>query len=337
MGKIITDGHEDSYYGVCSTWCVGRLDLGTLLDLPEGEERWGRKEAGKMVVEYKFGKPLPADQKDRIYYVSINRWDFEEAIKNTVDNVMQSGNRGSIIEEVTKKLKEDYTISICIKSYTKAVSYINRAELRFEKKGEEKFSDEELTTDLSEIKPYLNTQEFDMSVEFEQPYYRTTSKTYNGHNAIKYLVEKILKEKYTYCTKMGKNIVPDKYIKDGEAGILAYQQEKRSKNKNNSIEKQLIKKLKTEKKQIAFGKFCKVMDALEGRNKDWQQVFLTIDGRWNTSRRVKTIAQHIINVSEDELIKMSEEEIEKRCKSYWVALLMEAQERIKNMTFEDNK
>ena len=143
-------------------------------------------------------------------------------------------------------------------------------------------------------------------------------------------------KKYTYCVKMGKNIVPDDYIKLGKEGIERWRQEKSNGNKNNSIEKQMLKKIKYQKKQKAFDIFNDAIAAMtnEKGSRNWELVLLSVDGRWNTARRLKTINKYILNVSDNELVTMSDEEIEKRCKSYWVAELTQAIERIKNLEFK---
>ena len=331
--KMITKGKEEDYYGIQRTWCVGRLNIGKLLDLPEGEERWGRKEPGEMEIKYDFGKPCPNSNMDgyRIDSTRINRWDFEDAVTKTIDIVMLSGNRNDIVQTVSDKLRVDYTVSVMVTTYSKAGGYMNRVDVKLEKVGEETFKDNEITTDLKDITPYMSEQEFNVKANIEQPTYRTNTKYYNGNTAVEYLVKKILKEKYTYCTKSGKNIVPGKYLMDGEAGIKAYQNEKRSKNKNNSIEKQMVKNLKKEKTQFAFETFNITMKAMLGEGtdpRDWQQVFLAVDGRWNTGRRMKTIRTNILNMPEDKLIMLSEDEIKTRCKNYWKVQLQHAIDNI---------
>lgn len=326
--KMIIKGNENNYYGIERTFCVGRLNIGTLLDLPEGEERWGRREPGKLVIDYDFGKPYHTDSGYRINNVRLNRWDFEEIVKNIIDDVMISGTREDILQSVQNKLRTEYKVSVLFTTYTKAAGYMDRVGVKLSKVGEERFKDEDVTTNISDIVPYLSEEEFNVRAEIDQPDVRTNSKTYNGNKAVEYLVNKVIKDKYTYCTKSGKNIVPDEYIKDGEAGIKAYQADKRSKNKNNSIEKQMIKKLKQEKIDSASKIFYNTMNTMLGQGRDWQQVFLTVDGMWNTSRKLKTIKTNIINVSDNELVMMSEDEIKTRCKNYWKNILNEAIDNI---------
>lgn len=325
--KMIVSGNENNYYGIERTFCVGRINLGELLDLPEGEERWGRREPGELVKDYDFGKPTNNDSKYVKNDTRINRWEFEDAVKDTLDKVMLSGDRNDLVKAVNDKLRLDYTVSVMVNLYSKAGTYINRVNVKLEKVGEELFKDDELTTDLEEITPYMSENEYDTRVNIGQPDHRTNTKTYNGNDAVEYLVKKTLKEKYTYCTKSGKNIVPDNYLSDGEAGIKAYQDEKRGKNKNNSIEKQMIRKIKQQKIQYAFDTFNNTMKIMleEGTGPhDYTQVLLTVDGRWNTGRRMNTIKKQIVNVPDSELILMTEDEIKTRCKNYWKVTLNRA-------------
>lgn len=325
--KMITTGSEEAFYGIQRTWCVERIDLGELLNLPEGEERWGRKDPGKMVREYDFGKPREGMEPYKLNYVRINRWDFEKAVKDTLDTVMLSGDRNDILETVREKLCKDYVVSVMAMTFSRAGGYMNRVDIKMEKVGEELFKDDEITTDLKDITPYMSAEEYNVRVEIEQPDYRTSSSYYNGNKAVEYIVKKAIKDKYTYCVKNGKNIVPDDYIMDGESGIKAFQGSKRSKNKNNSIEKQMINKLKQEKIEYAFDTFCDVMKIMLGEGTDphdWAQVFLAVDGRWNTARRMTTIKKQILNVPDNELIIMSEDEIKTRCKNYWKVTLNRA-------------
>lgn len=331
VNKMIVRGKEDNYFGIERTFCLGRLDIGEMLDLPEGAERWGRREPGVKVIDYDFGKPCPNDSNFKTNQSHTNRWDFEDAMKDTIDKVMLSGTREDIATAVRKQLCEDYTMSILYTAYSKAGGYMSRIEVKVEKKGEEKFKDDEITTDLKSIKPYLSDQEYNVRAEIDQPDYRTSSKTYNGNAALDYVLKKMLKEKYTYCVKNGKNIVPDEYIKNGESGIMAFKNEKRSKNKNNSIEKQMVRKLKKEKISTAMESLYDVMRVMLGEGKDpidYTQLLLSVDGRWNTGRKLNTVKKQILNMTDNELVMLSDEEIKTRCKNFWKVALNRAIRRI---------
>jgi hypothetical protein len=69
-------------------------------------------------------------------------------------------------------------------------------------------------------------------------------------------------------------------------------------------------------------------------NHDWSTVFLSIDGHWNKSRTIKTINKFILTGGDDELLTITEEEIGKRCRSYWIDTLEEVVEKVKKMEFK---
>lgn len=321
----------DGYYGITREWCVAKVTGDRLLG-PSERDRYGSYAYSEddLLMKMDFGKPradMPRRSDERI---GIPSYDVQEMVENVTNAVMESGTREDIVSEVIKKVKEDYELEVRFKTFTKGSDWMNHATNTLQRKIETPIAT------VENIKPYLSENEYDVNIYYEGINYYTPKNRYYGANAIKYLVNKILKEKYTYCVKMGKNIVPDEYIKLGKEGIDSWRREKISKNKNNSIEKQMLKKIKYQKKQDAFVTFNDVMAAMlnEKGSRNWDLAFLSVDGRWNTGRRLKTINKYILNVSDNELVTMSEEEIEKRCKSYWVAELTQAIERIKNLEFK---
>ena len=320
---------QDGYYGTTREWLVGRGKLGDFIFGDQREE--------KEIMTLDFGHPYAASgrKEPRTEYVNISRYDIEEITKKVTDDVILSGYRGNIADEVIRKVKEDYEVEYRFRAYTKASLWNNHITERVFKKGYGEYA--EISTE-EDIKPYLTDNEYDTKLIGANFYaYRLKGSSLYGEEGIKYIIEKYIKNEYTYCTKLGKSIIPDKYLNDGKAGVEAWKTEKAGKNKNNSIEKQILKKIKIEKRNLAFDKFNTVMKALlkEGTAKDWSMVQLSIDGRWATNRRLKTINKYIFKGNDKELITLSEEEIEKRCKSYWVKELMDAIERIKKEDFTE--
>ena len=319
---------EDGYYGITREWCVAKITGDKLLGKSE-RDRYSSYSEDDLLMKLDFGKPrtdMPRRSDER---AGVTSYDVHTMVEDATNAVMESGTREDIVSAVIKKVKEDYELEVRFKAFTNGSDWMNHITNTLQKKTETPIATEK------NIKPYLSYNEYDVNIYYEGIAYYTPKTRYYGENAIKYLVNKILKEKYTYCVKMGKNIVPDNYIKLGKAGIERWRQEKSNGNKQNSIEKQMLKKIKHEKKQNAFNKFGDVIRVmLEKGSRNWDFVFLTVEGRWNNARMSKTINKYILNVSENELVTMSEEEIEKRCKSYWVAELTQAIERIKNLEFK---
>lgn len=324
-----TDGH----YGITREWCVAKVTGDRLLG-PSESDKHGKYgftyDDDTLLMKLDFGRPRTDMQRRSDERIGITSYDVQEMVENVTAEVMESGTREDIASTVVKKIKEDYELEVRFKTFTKGGDWMNHAYNTLQKKTETPIAT------VENIKPYLSVNEYDTNIYYEGISYYTPKNRYYGENAIKYLVNKILKEKYRYCVKMGKNIVPDNYIKLGKAGIERWRQEKSNSNKHNSIEKQMLRKIKLQKKNDAFTTFNDVMAAMlnEKGSRNWDLAFLSVDGRWNTGRRMKTINKYILNVSDNELVTMSNEEIEKRCKSYWVAELTQAIERIKNLEFK---
>lgn len=322
---------ETSFYGVEREWCVGKITGDTMVGTTERRDAYGDD---TLVFKLDFGKQR-ADMKHRgDERIGVHRFDFQEVISHLVDDVMESGVRGIIEDECIEKFKKDYEIVVRYRSYERGSDWMGHVSCDLKKKD----ATIPIAT-MSNIKPYIADNEYDVYVYWEGVSYFTTQKNYYGENALRYMVSKFLKERYTYCTKMGRNIVPDDYIKLGKEGIERWRREKMNSNKNNSIEKQTIKKIKTEKKTNAFMYFNDVIRAMlnERGQHDWGTAFLSVDGRWSSSRRVKTINKGVLNVTDNELITMSDEEIRNRCKEYWKKELQEAIERIEELDFDNEE
>lgn len=321
---------NSGYYGIMCEWCVAKITGDTMLGTTERVDTYD-KEA--FLFDLDFGKPRQENVQRSQEHISISRFYFQEAISNLLDDVMESGSRNVIADECVERFKKEYELKVKYTSYEKGGDWVSHMYCSLQKK-----ETETPIATVENIKPYLSENEFDVKVYWSGMSFFTVQKSYYGENAIKYLVNKLLKEKYTYCTKMGKNIVPDEYIKLGKEGIERWRQEKSNKNKNNSIEKQTIKKIKTEKKNNAFIYFNDVIREMlnESGKHEWDKVFLSVDGRWNTGRRMNTVKKYILNMTDDELITVSDEEIKNRCKEYWKKELKEAIKRIEELDFNNN-
>lgn len=152
----------------------------------------------------------------------------------------------------------------------------------------------------------------------------------NFKKEVKKEINKLVRERLTYCLKNGKLIVPDEYIDKGEKGIEEWRDIKSSKNKSNSIENKLIKETVNAKKQYAYDSVCKVMDKLVSANNsyDWSIPRLVIDGKYNKQRTQKLAAKILDTKDKQKLIEMSEQEIIDRAKEYWKQKLMNAYNEI---------
>ena len=322
--KFIQSGTEDSYYGIERKWLVKQMNPKELFKFTESVER-------REVLSLDFGKPTD-DTRRYNEFLGLHYFDIKDVIETITDSTMESGTRGNIVEEVIKNFYDNYVLDVIYTSYTKASAWHSHCRMEVHKKDGNIWKEEDLAT-VEEIKEYLSEEERNVTAEMDCFGYHTSKNSYYGEKAIEYLVNKMLKEKYTYCVKCGKNIVPDEYLKEGAAGIQRWKSEKSSSNKQNSVEKQVLKQIKREKRKIAYSKFFDCMQEIS-KGGSYDMVHMNVDGQWNKSRTDKTIRKYILTGGEDELVTISEEEIEKRCKSYWVYELEQLIEKIKKIEFK---
>ena len=150
-------------------------------------------------------------------------------------------------------------------------------------------------------------------------------------------INKFIKEELTYCLKNDEVIVPQEYIDKGEEGIKEWREIKASKNKNNSIEKKILREAVHNKKKYAYDSMCRIMDAIPKGNLNWAIPFITIDGRWNKQRTRKLVNKVIDNKSQQYYIDTTEEEIMNKFKEYWKDILMTAYNNVDKLPVKEEE
>ena len=123
-------------------------------------------------------------------------------------------------------------------------------------------------------------------------------------------------------------IVPEEYMNKGKTGVEEWRNIKASNNKNNSIEKKLLKQALRDKKKYTIdcmgGVMLRTVFPDNGTIvRDWSLPFMEIDGRFNYSRTRKLVNTILKDKSDQDLIKMSEKEIQELFKDFWKNKLME--------------
>lgn len=138
------------------------------------------------------------------------------------------------------------------------------------------------------------------------------------------LIKKMMKKHLTYCLKNGKSIVPDEYLDKGKTGIQEWQELKRSSNKNNSMEKRMLKQILRDKKTFAADCIYTATRAITAANQSWSIPSLEVEGRFNKSRVQKLVTNQFKDKTDVEIMNMSDEEILDMFKEYWKGVLMDA-------------
>ena len=142
------------------------------------------------------------------------------------------------------------------------------------------------------------------------------------------IVKRVVNKNLTYCLKNGKNIVPDEYLDKGKSGIEEWRTLKSSQNKNNSMEKRIIKEALREKKNYMIACIETAMRNIVDVNTSWEVPALSIDGRWNAGKVKKLSTQLFKDKSNQQIIEMSEEDVLAIVKEYWKKLLNDAYKEV---------
>ena len=131
-------------------------------------------------------------------------------------------------------------------------------------------------------------------------------------------IKKLLKNEMTYCLKKGVLTVPEEYSNQGMDGLERWRKIQSSKNKNNSMEKRLIRENTKEVKERVYNIVCKTTRNVAFYDHEWNMPVITVDGVWNKTKN-KRLATHIMKgKSIAEISNMSDEDITKMVKKYWV-------------------
>lgn len=160
----------------------------------------------------------------------------------------------------------------------------------------------------------------------------------NVKDTVTRIVNKFLRNELTYCINSNKIIVPEEYIAKGEVGINEWRELKRSKNKNNNIENQIIKQTFKDKKKFAIQSMYAVMGAITKNNwESWKVPNLSLDGCYNAQRTSYLVNQLLKDKDKKQFLSMPEEEIIERFKKHWIDKLNKSIEQINEIKPEDIK
>lgn len=151
------------------------------------------------------------------------------------------------------------------------------------------------------------------------------------------IIKKTIKHNLTYCLKNGVNIVPDEYLDRGKAGINEWRELKSSSNKNNSMEKRLLKQVLRDRKEFAFDCVHTITRTIASGSGSWTVPKLEVDGRYNKTRTMKLVNELLKDKNKQEIMELDNETILSMVKEYWKTMLMEAYQAVDNCKTENNK
>ena len=146
------------------------------------------------------------------------------------------------------------------------------------------------------------------------------------------LIKRFVRDNLTYCIKQNKIIVPEEYLAKGKEGIEEWRELKASKNKNNNMEKRMLRSMIREKKisnleqmRTLVWRFPK---GVEKDEYDWNVPNLSIYGNGNKTMCHRLMTKILGKKTDQELLNMTKEDVEKVYKEYWKGVLKKAIEQI---------
>ena len=299
---------------------------------------------------------LSAEQKD---IQTRNRWTtekntsiriFDNELYDIVKEEMYAKLFGGVKADITKNLQKEImdtkiTVVAYMEDYGASQQYRRVcSSIYIGDKYKEEYI--ELSNDIKEFEEALKDVKYDASWNSKDGEYvyieRFVIDVYpyafnDATERVGKMVKKFIRNELTYCLKNDKLIVPKEYMDKGQDGIKEWREIKASGNKNNSIEKRMLREIVAEKKIFAFKSMQQVMHTACNLNQTWSVPCLEIDGRWNKQRTSKLVNQVIDNKSNQYYIDMDEEKVLDKFKEYWKDKLMESYNEIDKLTVEQVK
>ena len=182
---------------------------------------------------------------------------------------------------------------------------------------------DEFETKLKDVK---NTDYHNYEIYLEELEFTAYTDRYNNIcDKVSGMVKRFIKENLAYCTKNGVLIVPEEYTQSGKDGIDEWIKLKRASNKNNSIEKKILRQTVADKKKFIQDTLDSITFKIiaSGVN-DWSLPKLEVDGRFNKQKMSKLANKIFKDTGKQQMIEMSKEEIVDKIKEYWKGELMSA-------------
>ena len=309
------------------TYEFDRSYLSNEQKLKQKEYSWNTKESANAYLDNKY---------------------FDKIVNKLLTNAILNGNKKNI-EEVVRNGFLDSKLKYKLYVYGRgdnrvavdAQIYIGDTSLRY-------INDEEkhtVSTDLNELEELLSENSINASYREEdgQVYLETAefdaraNDFRNINKLIDNSIKRCVRNNFTYCIKKGEIIIPEEYIAKGEEGIKEWRDLKSSSNKNNSMEKKMLKEVYAKKKETTFRALNGVMDAILNPDVGWDMPRLNVEGRWNSQKRSKLSNKIISTRNKQKFLEMTDEEILNSVKAYWKQELQDALTRVDGVKLKEDK
>ena len=266
---------------------------------------------------------------DEKMYDIIGRFMYEEIANGVKENL-----QGKVKEDVLKsKIKTVLTIEDRAGGFHD--TYIDFVYEDGAEPTEDLIYDEaKMAEDIKQVKrrqySYSKAQEdrFVYVEKVQASIYAYTWRDAKTH--IDKLIKRFVRDNLTYCIKQNKIIVPEEYLAKGKPGLDEWRSLKASKNKNNNMEKRMLRGMIRDKKISNLSQMRRLLwNFPNGLDKnDWSIPHLSVYGNGNKAMAHKLMCQILGEKTDQELLNMTEEDVDKAYKEYWKGVLRKAIEKI---------
>ena len=277
-------------------------------------------------------KRLQADRKwvaqqSRNLYLSKDM--IKDIAASTVRELVASGYRDELFPKAVQEVMDAKTYAVLdlVNGATPAQNNIF-AELTAKEPADTSRDMDELTAKLdswTEIQSWKNDQEIDLeSIELRsyRPYHIRPE-------IIPNIVKSAIRNELTYCLKNGKSIVPDEYLQKGTVGIEEWQSYKRSRCKNNSMEKRVLRTALREKK-ARLANIFQWMSAqcVTCPNQNWTIPTIAVDGRYNKQKMSKGVTAMLKDKTDIEIMSLTDDDMKKLVIAYYQEIFSRANQNL---------
>lgn len=257
--------------------------------------------------------------------ISLSSHDVERVAEYEMWNAMKSKYRGDLYGEIHKRVLDiNMRASVSVEPRSNGHSRVDRHLTTSADINDEKV---EYIYDMKEMAKKLDDAKLDYSFSGNAPddYVYLDELTVIVHKYriewmvkdVPRLIKRVIKNNLTYCLKNGKSIVPDEYLDKGEKGVREWQEIKRSSNKNNSMEKRMVRDILKSKRDYAYDCVHTVTRAIVNPRYNYSMPCLEVEGRWNTTKVKKMVSNLFKDMSDSAIMQTSEEDILDMVKTYW--------------------
>ena len=258
----------------------------------------------------------------------------EDTLMKLIDKIAYEKVLGGCTENIYDVVYKE-VMNTNFRSIAEVEEYEDDGEKKYRVFAREEVEPEEgeYTNDLNELEKVLETiknETYSKDVIYLEEFevYAYQYEVEKLPETVGKLIKKFIRENLTYCLLKNKVIVPQEYLDKGKEGIVEWREIKASNNKNNSMEKKMLKETYKQQKTYAYNVIEQIMWGAVKDGMNWSLPCLEIEGRFNRTKSSKLANQLLEGKSKQEIMLMKDEEFIQLFKDYWKDKLQEAIEAI---------